>query len=89
MVEIETLDPRLTHQVLSSSKRTAEFFVEQRQAIIDQLPARIERVIAIMPTEHARLLMMLHEAVGKDLGAPGFSRPPQDYTAPPDREKKR
>jgi hypothetical protein len=87
MVQIETDDPRLTIEGIVAGVRTATETAATRQAIMDQLPHRVTRVVAYMPEEHARLLMMLHEAVGKDLGKRGFVRPPAGYVPPKDRGK--
>jgi hypothetical protein len=87
MVQIETDDPRLTIERVVGGVRTAQGASEMRQAILEQLPHRVTRVVAYMPLEQAQLLMMLHEAVGKELGAPGLARPPADYVAPQDRGK--
>jgi hypothetical protein len=84
MVQIETDDPRLAPS--ADMVATAERAKEVRQAVIDNLP-RLTRLIAVLPEEHARLLMMLHEAHGKELakhtGTSGaFVRPPADYKPP-------
>lgn len=86
MVQIETDDPRLTIERIVAGVRTASDTAATRQAIMDQLPHKVTRVVAYMPEEHARLLMLLHEAVGEEIGKRGFVRPPADYVAPKDRQ---
>lgn len=88
LVQIETDDPRLdpSSDMVATAERTALV----RQAVIDNLP-NLTRLIAVMPIEHSRLLMMLHEAhvedIAKRLGTTGgaFVRPPRDYVPPADR----
>jgi hypothetical protein len=44
---------------------------------------RITRVIAVLPVEHAKALMVLHEALGEQLMGERMSdRPPADYIPP-------
>jgi hypothetical protein len=68
MVQIETDDPRLTIERVVGGVRTAQGASEMRQAILEQLPHRVTRLVACMRVEQARLLLRLHEAVGKELG---------------------
>ena len=75
MLQGETDDPRLSPPAVALlASRGA--FAAVRAAVLDLVPRDVTRVIAILPVEHARLLMMLHEAVGEDLGAEPFIRPP-------------
>ena len=85
MVQIETDDPRCSPDVMNGAVTTAETAAALRRLVLQHLPSDVTRLVAVMPVEHARLLMMLHEATGKDLGADIFKRPPQDYV-PPTRE---
>jgi hypothetical protein len=84
MLQIETDDPRLSDGALAKFG-SIEAVAAVRAAVVDVVPRDIARVIAVFPVEHARLLMMLHEAVGKDLGNGAFVRPPAGYV-PPTRE---
>jgi hypothetical protein len=44
---------------------------------------RLTRVIAVLPVEHAKALMLLHEAAGEMLiGEKMAERPPSDYVPP-------
>jgi hypothetical protein len=95
MLQITTDDPRLSEtrliEALHSGK--AEGFAAARTAVMQRLPEDVTRLIAVMPVEQARLLMMLHESVGSDIAGylrkagfevedPEFRRPPPDYIPP-------
>jgi hypothetical protein len=88
IVQIETDDPGLTIERIAAGVRTALGTRSIRQAILEQLPHRATRVVAYLPEKQARLLMMLHESLGNEIGAPDFVRPPADYVAPKDGRKK-
>jgi hypothetical protein len=84
MLRIETNDPRLAEDAISVD--TARDSARLRRAVLQHLPKDVTRVIAVFPVEHAEMLMLLHEAVGKELmGEPVADRPPPDYV-PPTRE---
>ena len=51
-------------------------FAAIRHAVLSRLPKDVERLVAVLPVEHMRALMLLHEAVGDELGAEPFGRPP-------------
>lgn len=87
MVQIETDDPRLTIDRLTTGVRTAEAAAEIRQAILEQIPGKITRLIAFMPEAQAKALMALHEIMLAEMKAPGFRRPPANYVAPKDQRK--
>jgi hypothetical protein len=87
MLVIETDDPQLSEAKLAamdSASRVAAI----RHAVLQHLPQDVKRVVALFPVEHARMLMMLHEAVGKEIAdelgveKPLFQRPPADYVPP-------
>ncbi len=80
MLVVETDDPRLMPEALAdwSAARVSR----ARAAVLAALPDAVTRVIAIMPVEQAQLLMMVHEAVGKEIGAPEPLRPPPSYVPP-------
>ncbi len=84
MLEIETSDPRLSPHALADfgSVRTV---AAARAAVMLAVPGDVTRVVAILPVLEAQMIMMLHEAVGKELGAQPASRPPANYV-PPTRE---
>jgi hypothetical protein len=88
MVEIESDDPRLAPERTTSATCTAADVEQHRALILRHLAAgHVTRLIAIMDPEHAEMLMMLHEAVGTELGAEPFPRPPPGYVAPADRRR--
>jgi hypothetical protein len=82
---IETDDARLSPERLDEAMTDATATRALRRAVLAHIPRRVTRVVAVMPEEHARLLMMLHEAVGTDLGAEPFQRPTPDYEPPDGR----
>ena len=87
MLQITTRHRALSDEAIDrarSSGRASEF-AAVRRAVVDVLPRDLERVIAVFPVEAARAVMLLHEAVGEELGADLAIRPPPDYV-PPTRE---
>jgi hypothetical protein len=96
MVQISTRDARLSEDVMTRALDSAHAgeFAKIRRAVLQHLPKDVERVIAVFPVEHARMLMMLHELHGEDIAkflreqgivadADGaFVRPPTDYVPP-------
>lgn len=90
LVQIETNDPRLAPSAISVD--TAAKTRRLRAAVMQHMPRDVTRLIAVMPAEHAQMLMMLHELVGDDIAAGMRShgvdaegvaaRPPSDYVAP-------
>jgi hypothetical protein len=91
ILEIETSDPRLSPAIINDGMPSAKDVARTRRALLQRLPKDVQRVVAIFPVEHAKMLMMLHEAFGDDiakkLGVDNdtFVRPPPDYV-PPTRE---
>jgi hypothetical protein len=93
MLQVKTTDPRLTPKAIDEAMTSAGGVSRLRRAILQHLPKDVSRVIAAMPVEHARLLMILHEAVGDDIATHlreigrivaenAFVRPPPDYVPP-------
>jgi hypothetical protein len=90
LLQVETHDARLSEQALVEALDSgmAGEFAKIRHAILQHLPKDVTRLIAVFPVEHARALMMLHEAHGEALrergqeGEGGFVRPPPDYVPP-------
>lgn len=83
LIQIATNDPRLDPDAIdiSSAKATARL----RQAVIDNLPKRVERVISVLPVDLAQFIMETHEAACAVVGVNAADRPPPDYI-PPTRE---
>jgi hypothetical protein len=83
MVELETNDPRLSEEVLARGHETVRGTADVRRAVLQHMPRDVTRLIAVMPLEHAKALMALHEAAGEMLlGEPKMVRPPADYVPP-------
>lgn len=89
---VKTNDARLTEEALSNAlgSKEASQFARVRQAILKQLPKHVERLVAVFPVEHAKMLVNLHEVYGEtiaeQLGQESpFAYPPADYV-PPTRE---
>lgn len=82
MLEIDTKNPRLRDIEGALSVGTSRAFADMRAAIMAVLPRDVRRLVAVFPVEQARLLMMLHDAVGDQIGAPEPGRPPADYVPP-------
>jgi hypothetical protein len=96
MLQVTTSDARLSEQAVAESLGTgkASAFAKLRHAVLQHVPRDVSRVIALMPVEHAKLLMQLHEAFGDEivahLKAAGIKadedgtilRPPADYVPP-------
>jgi hypothetical protein len=91
MLQIEHEDRRLTPERIEEAMKTADGVSALRRVVLQHLPRDVTRLIAVFPVEQARLLMMLHEAVGEDiaahLGVPADEvapmRPPPGYKPPP------
>jgi hypothetical protein len=80
MVQIETNDPRLDPDNICVG--TVRDTAALRVAVLANLK-RLTRVIAVFPPEHAKALMLLHEAMGEELtGEQMADRPPPDYIPP-------
>jgi len=83
LLELETIDPRLSEETLAQVPDVSAI-ATARRAVLQHIPKDIKRVIAILPIEQARHLMLLHEAVGRELGVeithhvPGFVPPTQE-----------
>jgi uncharacterized protein (DUF2336 family) len=84
LVILDTDDRRLTPEAIDSAMATAGGVHRLRKAVLDRFARDMTRLVAVMPEEHARMLMLLHEAVGEDLGGDGFVRPPKDFVPPGD-----
>jgi hypothetical protein len=84
LLQVTTNDPRLTEAKLNAAMENgrAGAFAAIRHAVLSRLPKDVERLVAVLPIEHMRALMLLHEAVGDELGAEPFGRPPPDYVPP-------
>jgi hypothetical protein len=96
MLQIKTTDPRLSGDAIAAAMRSGApgEFARMRRVLMHALPRDVERVIALLPVEHAKMLMMLHEAYGEDIArflreqgiAPNadgsFVRPPPGYVPP-------
>jgi hypothetical protein len=84
LLQVTTNDPRLTEEKLASALESTSpgAFAAIRHAVLSRLPKDVERLIAVLPIEHMRALMLLHEAVGDTLGADPFVRPPPGYVPP-------
>lgn len=67
MLEIATSDPRLAPDAIDQGMTTVQGVARIRQAIVKSLPKAIERVVAVLPVEHAKALMLLHEVLGEDI----------------------
>ena len=80
MVEIQTNDDRLDPDRINVD--TAAATAALRVAVLANLK-RLTRVIAVLPVEHAKAMMSLHEAAGEMLmGQRMADRPPSDYVPP-------
>jgi hypothetical protein len=80
MVQIETNDDRLDPERIAVD--TVAGTAALRVAVLANLK-RLTRVIAVLPVEHAKALMLLHEAAGEMLiGEKMAERPPSDYVPP-------
>jgi hypothetical protein len=83
MLELETNDPRLSKETLAEMP-DVRTLAKARRAVLQHIPKDVQRVIAILPVEQAKHLMLLHEAVGRELGVeithhvPGFVPPTQE-----------
>ena len=83
LMQFETADPRLSGAAVEAAMKSAGGVAQLRRTVLQLLLKKNGRVVAIMPAEHARLLMLLHEAVGEELsGEPVALRPPLDYIPP-------
>jgi hypothetical protein len=84
LILIATDDPVLSKTGIVDSMRTASGASALRHAVLKHLPADLTRLVAVMPVEESRLIMMLHEAVGREItgGRDVFQRPPGDYVPP-------
>lgn len=96
MLQIRTTDPRLSAEALTEALDSGEarHFAFVRRAMLQRLPKDVARLVAVFPVEHAKLLMLLHEAMGDDIAAhlrahgietsaTGVAvRPPPDYVPP-------
>jgi hypothetical protein len=84
LLQITTRDPRLTEAKINAAlaSGTAGGIAAIRHAVLSRLPRDVERLVAIMPIDQSQALMLLHEAVGEQLGADPFGRPPPDYVPP-------
>lgn len=77
MMVIQTDDPRLMDMDVSTAAKTGAL----RKAVIDHLPTA--RVVAVMPEEQARIMMMGHEIAASAAGMTHtIHRPPGDYVPP-------
>src|SRR4029077_13102214 len=67
MLQITTHDPRLSEAAIAEvlNSRSARSFSKVRRAVLQHLPGNVTRMVAVMPVEHAQMLMMLHEAHGE------------------------
>jgi hypothetical protein len=80
MVEIQTNDDRLDPDNIHVD--TAAATAALRVAVLANLK-RITRVIAVLPVQHAKAIMLLHEAMGERLlGEQMADRPPADCLPP-------
>jgi hypothetical protein len=80
MIEIQTNDPRLDPDNITVD--TVRDTAKLRVAVLANLK-RLTRVIAVLPVEHAKAMMLLHEAAGEMLLGEQFAdRPPADYVPP-------
>ena len=92
MLLVKTTDPRLTPKAIDEAMTTAGGVAGLRRVVLQHLPRDVSRLVAVIPTEHAQMLMMLHEAAGEDIAAylrkvgieteAAFKRPPPDYVPP-------
>ena len=93
VLQVETHDPRLSLDAIHEALKTAGSMARMRHTVLQHLPKDVTRLIAIMPVNEARMLMMLHEAAGaeianmlREMGIPigdtNFIRPPPDYVPP-------
>jgi hypothetical protein len=84
MVIIETDDPRLSEVALidMAHSNSAGPVATVRRAVLQHLPRDVQRLVAVMPVEQAKQLMLLHEAIGDELGVDIAVRPPAGYMPP-------
>jgi hypothetical protein len=97
MLQVTTTDPRLSQEAIVTMLNAgqASGFAAMRRAVLQHVPKDVSRVIALFPLEHAKMLMMLHEAAGEDItkfcreqgwiaedDGTLFVRPPADYVPP-------
>jgi hypothetical protein len=85
---VETKDPRLSEEALIEAlgSNEAATFAKVRRAVLQHLPKDVQRLVAILPVERARLLMELDEFVAMQVvGEPMTHHAPPDYV-PPTRE---
>jgi hypothetical protein len=85
LILIATDDPALSEAGIVDSMQSASGVAALRRAVMQHLPADLTRLVAVMPVEEARQIMLLHEAVGQEIGGTSFRRPPSGYV-PPTRE---
>ena len=84
LVLIETDDPRILEY--EKSTQTVEGTQAMRAAVIANLP-KLTRLVAIMPEETSRLIMLAHDHAAKAAGmGADIIRPPRTYVAPADRK---
>jgi hypothetical protein len=85
---VETKDPRLSEEALTEAlgSNEAATFAKVRRAVLQHLPKDVQRLVAILPVERARLLMQLDEFVATQIAGEPMTHPaPPDYV-PPTRE---
>jgi uncharacterized Zn finger protein len=83
MLVIESNDPILSEDQIEAALRTPAGVARMRRHVLASLPGSIQRLVAVFPEEHAKMLMLLHEAVGEDLtGEALFVHPPEGYIPP-------
>jgi hypothetical protein len=84
MIQIESNDPRLDLETVPTA--TVEGTHRLRQAVVQHIKDRKTRVIAVMATEAAELMMKAHDYAMVASGFDGgLQRPPPDYDPPPGR----
>lgn len=80
---VETSDPRLSAERLAETADSPANTAQVRRAVLQHLPKDVRRVAAVMPIEHAKALILLHEAVGHEItGASSIVPRHPDYVAP-------
>ena len=81
VLQIETSDPRLTEESMVELMKTARGHATMRAAILQHLPKDVRRLIAVMPVEQARALMMLQDEINTRMGIK-VNHAPADYVPP-------
>ena len=67
MLIVETNDPRLDEETLATAHTSVKNTATMRRALLQHLPKDVQRVVAVFPVDHAKLLMQLHDTFGAEI----------------------